>query len=388
MPSLYAEFGGSTSATENRGCVMRTLYRYRYRHRHRLVWLVVALLVMMQGSGLLVARAGSRNPCLESGNLTHNCGFDNFVDQWEGEKHYQIPTGWQYYILSGDLGFRPSEDTYWGAPSLWLLTDGVPFTAGIYQQVSVTPGVVYQADAGWAAVTQPDFERKLGLDPSGGTDPLAPGVIWGPAEWGINSWPDLTVSARATGPTMTVFVWAHHPRTYGNDWLFLDAVGLWPDTSQPAATVTPRPTLTPTRKPPTRTPSPAPATDTPTAPPPTETPTATLTPIPTDVPTETPTATPTSTPTWTPTPAPPTSTPFPTRTPLPTVAVVAVVKDATANDNSPSSPANRRADAGEGSMGSVFLIIAAGALVISVVLASVVGALWLRGREPGVEKPG
>jgi hypothetical protein len=39
-------------------------------------------------------------------------------------------------------------------------------------------------------------------------------------------------------------------------------------------------------------------------------------------------------------------------------------------------------------MGSVFLIIAAGALVISVVLASVVGVLWLRGREPGVEKPG
>ncbi len=160
------------------------------RPRHRLACLIMVFLVLAAGSGLASVGAGARNPCLEPGNLTRNCGFDTFADHWEGDKHYQVPTDWRYYVLSGDLSFRPSEDTFWGAPSLWFLSDGVPFTAGIYQQVPVTPGVVYQADAGWAAVTQPDFERKLGLDPTGGIDPMAPSVVWGPSEWGINSWPD------------------------------------------------------------------------------------------------------------------------------------------------------------------------------------------------------
>ena len=346
----------------------------------RLACLPLVFLVLALGSGVVSVGAGARNPCLEPGNLTKNCGFDTFADHWEGDKHYQVPTGWRYYVLSGDLTFRPSEDTYWGAPSLWFLSDGVPFTAGIYQQVPVTPGVVYQADAGWAAVTRPDFERKLGLDPTGGIDPMAPSVVWGPAEWGINSWPDLTVSTRAAGPTMTVFVWAHHPTAYGNDWLFVDAVGLWPDPSQPAATMTPRPTHTATRRPPTRTPLPPTVTDTPTAPPPTETPTATLTPTPTDVPTETPTSTPTPTWTLTPTPAPPTATPFPTRTPLPTV-VVAVVKAVQTTDNSPG-PAIKPVSAEEGSQDSVLLFIAGGALALSMILAAVVAGVWLHSRQP------
>ena len=320
--------------------------------------------------------AGARNPCIEAGNLTQNCGFDTFMDHWQDGKRYQIPTGWGYFVLSGDLEFRPHEDTYWGAPALGMVSDGVPFTAGIYQQVQVTPGVVYQSDAGWGAVTDRDFERKLGLDPTGGTDPRAPTVIWGPSEWGINSWPDLTVSARATGPTMTVFVWAHHPTTYGIDWLFVDAVGLWPDLSQPPATVTPSPTLTPTRRPPTRTPSPVPSTDTPTVVP-SPTPTETLPPTATSTPTETPTPTPTATWTSTPTPAPPTDTPFPTRTPLPTVVIVARAVPTT---EAGSAMRVDLADGGEDSV-SAFLLVALGAFAVGLVLAAVVGWLWLRSRK-------
>ena len=328
------------------------------------------ILGLALGPAFWSLRAGARDPCQEQGNLTQNCGFDTFVDHWQGETRYQIPTGWWYFVLSGDLDFRPADDTYWGAPSLWMLSDGVPFTAGIYQQVSVTPGVAYQSDIGWAAVTQKDFERKLGLDPTGGTDPLAPTVIWGPSEWGINSWPDLTVSARATGPTMTVFVWVHHPNTYGNDWIFLDSVGLWPDPSQPVATPTSAPSQTPTRKPPTRTPKSATPTDTPTAVPPsptaTETSTATPTATTTHTPTFTPTPTPTSTSTLAPTLAPPTATPIPTRTPLPTIVPVAMVV--------PTAQVSQ--SIGGGSAGKVsgmlFLYIALGALLISLVLAGIV----------------
>lgn len=350
------------------------------REQRRICSLLVLALVtsvLLMGLGLRSAKAGARNPCLESGNLTQNCGFDTFVDHWQGEKRYQVPTGWGYYILSGDLDFRPSDDTYWGAPSLWLLSDGVPFTAGIYQQVQVTPGVVYQADAGWAAVTRKDFERKLGLDPTGGTDPLAPTVVWGPSEWDINSWPDLSVSARAIGPKMTVFVWAHHPITYGNDWIFVDAVGLWPDPNQPAATVTPPPSPTPTRKPPTRTPAPVPLTDTPTVTP-SLTPTETPLPTSTSTPTQTPTPTPTATWTLTPTPALPTSTPFPTRTPLPTVEIVAKIVP---TKEVGAAMALSHAGNPGGRSESLFLYLAAGAFVVGILVAGSLGLLWLRGRK-------
>lgn len=289
------------------------------------------------------------------------------------------------------MDFRPSEDTYWGAPSLWMLSDGVPFRGGIYQQVAVTPGVVYQADAGWAAVTQPNFERKLGLDPTGGSDPLAPTVVWGPSPRGIDPWPDLTVSARAKGPTMTVFVWVDHPVTYGNDWIFVDAVGLWPDPSQPAATVTPTPSPVPTRRPPTRTPVPVPPTQTPTdtptetavPPTPTEEATQTLTPNPTDTPVPTPT------PTWTitPSPAPPTLTPLPSRTPLPTIVAEArIFLTPDARDAAAMGGAGT-----PGGSGPTVLLLVAGVAVMGTGLAAGGLWIWLRsrqpGRGPGQEKP-
>ena len=329
--------------------------------------------VCMFGAGLLCwpSVAGARNPCLEEGNLTQNCGFDAFVDDWVGEKRYQIPTAWWYFVLAGHPDYRPADDTYWGAPSLWLLTDGEPFTAGIYQQIAVTPGVVYLADIGWAAVSQPDFERKLGLDPTGGTDPSAPSVIWGPSDWATSRWPDLTVSARATGPSMTVFVWVHHPRAYGQDWVFLDAVGLWPDPNQPAATVTPMPSLTPTPRPPTRTPVLVRPTPTATASA-TSTPTAT----PTDTATATPSATPTATPTTTSTPTLrlPTKTPYPTRTSLPTLVPVAEM-----------APADKDMGTGMDLRSGPSALLIAVAVVAALAFAGSVGSRWVRRKREAKE---
>ncbi len=340
--------------------------------------------MLLGGLGWLAGssvQAGAHNPCQQPGNVTYNCGFDLFVDRtWNG-KRLQVPDGWWYFILSGDLEYRPADDTYWGAPSLWLLSDGVPFVAGIYQQVKVTPGVVYQTDIGWAAATKPDFERKLGLDPTGGTDPLAPTVIWSRSEWGMDKWPDLTVSARAAGPTMTVFVWVAHPTTHGNDWIFLDAVGLWPDPNQPTATATPLPSATPRPTvPPARR-----ATRTPTAVPPSPTPTATETS--TAQPTETATASPS--PTWavTPSPLPPTHTPTPTWTATPTpVPVARLAHPATARPDAP--PQVERARRSKRAMLPLYLAIGAWGAGLGV--AGIALAVWRtmrRGQTTEKESP-
>jgi hypothetical protein len=332
------------------------------------------------------ARAGARDPCVEPGNLTFNCRFDTFVDRYQGEKRLQVPDGWWFFVLEGSPDFRTADDTYWGAPSLVILSDGVNFSAGIYQQVKVTPGVVYQTDVGWAAARCNDsvcgnMERRLGLDPTGGTDPRAPSVVWSRVEAGGDKWPDLTVSARATGQTMTVFVWVHHPSSSGLDEVYFDAVGLWPDPNQPAATVTPQPSPTPTRRPPTATAKPRP---------PTATATETPTPVPTEPETPTPTATETATssptPTWTatPSPVPPTNTPTPTLTPTPTrLAVAEAVHTPAANSAlAVAAPVPQNREPGQ----RVLLYVAAGALAGALILGASIVALWTRGRSTAKEE--
>ncbi len=258
------------------------------------------------------------------------------MDAFTGSPPRQLPVGWNAFVISGDPSFLEDHHTYFGGSNL-TITSGAPFKAGIYTQVAVTPGAGYRASVAWGAPNQPDlFSRQLGLDPTGGTDPTAPTVIWGPAHWGegrmLNYPPpdvNIDVKARALSETMTVFFLTDHPQARAADDLILvDVIGLYPDESAPAVEL-----------PPTNTPEPAPVVEEPAvavaaaapaeaveppvaALPPTETPTATPTETPTATPTETPTATFTPTPTYTATPLPTaTWTPLPAATPTPLLSL-------------------------------------------------------------------
>ncbi len=234
------------------------------------------------------------------------CDFDSF----RGSPPRQLPNGWNEFIISGDASYTAADDTFWGPPSLMIRGSGT-YKLGIYTQVPVTPGAGYRAGCAWCAPTNPDsFGRQLGIDPTGGTDPNSPNVIWGPMHWGdgrILDYPppdvNIDVRARALGDTMTVFVLVDHPRVVGDDLIFIDAVYLVTDESAPAVEIPPTDTpVPPTPEPvivaaaPTATPLPT-ATATPT-----ETSIPTMTPTFTPTPSPLPTATPTFTPTWTPWP--------------------------------------------------------------------------------------
>jgi hypothetical protein len=240
------------------------------------------------------------------------CGFDSFI----GSPPYQVPVGWTAFVLAGSLSFEQDHHNGPGFSNLRMWSDGGTFKAGLYTQVSVTPGAGYRASVAFAAPTSPDtFGRQLGIDPTGGTDPTAPTVIWGPMHWGEGRYlnyppgqgPNIDVRARALAGVITVFFLADHPRSTGKDELLVDGIMLLPDESAaPLPTTTPvpaqalappRPSSTPTASP-TLTPSP----------------TATPTPSPTPTATDTPSPTPTAPPTTTPTPSP-----LPTATATPTV---------------------------------------------------------------------
>ncbi len=279
---------------------------------------LVPILALL-GALFLPAALHASEPCNPPNVIPREvCDFDSFY----GSPPRQLPNGWTAFVLSGDLTFMQDVDTYWGAPSLRMWSNGGTFKAGIYTQVAVTPGAGYRASVSWAAPNDPDnFGRQLGLDPTGGTDPNAPTVIWGPMHWGpgriLNytdgKGPNIDVRARAQGNLMTVFFLADHPRSTGDNVIYVDAIALYPDESAPALA-----TATPTPVPATPTFTPIPATATPT-PLPTATPTPTETPTATPSPTATETPTPTVTPTWTPWP---TATAGATATPLPVQASV------------------------------------------------------------------
>jgi hypothetical protein len=268
----------------------------------------------------------------KEGNLIPNCGMDHFVPVPQG----QAPAGWTPYVLRGSLAMDPSPDTFWGAPSVRMWSDGDTFTAGLYTQVGgLTPGATYYASMGWGGPTPPEnsWGRRLGIDPTGGTDPNSPNIVWGPTLRGpgkvLNDsnpgYPNIDVSAVARGSTATVFIWVDHNYSTGANEIFIDAVGLYQSAAPVVAIATNTPVpptaaptkpkaVAPTKRPPTATP-----TRTPTA-------TATLTPSPTDTPTATFTPTVTPTPSGTPTPTvTPSSTlpPRPRATPAPATTQVA-----------------------------------------------------------------
>ncbi len=251
----------------------------------------------------------------------------------------QVPVGWTAFVLSGDPIFYQDDHTFFGGPNLTIWSNGGTFKAGIYTQVNVTPGAGYRASISWGAPNAPDlFGRQLGIDPTGGTDPNAPTVIWGPMHWGegrILNYPppdvNIDVKARSLGETVTVFFLTDHPQSSGDNLILVDAIALYPDDSAPAVELPPTEEPTPTPEPveeafrgsglssrrqrlcsrllrlhrqrPPETPSPTP----------TETPTATPSPTPTA------TATPVPTATWT---------PLPTVTPLPPLSVESAQKGA------------------------------------------------------------
>ncbi|MCB9114828.1 MAG: hypothetical protein KIT77_25765 [Caldilinea sp.] len=302
---------------------------------HRTVLFALVLGALVATTGVHSAQASA--PCDPPNVISQEvCDMDSFY----GSPPRQLPVGWNAFVHSGDPNFYQDQHTFFGGSNLTIASTN-PFKAGIYTQVGVTPGAGYRASISWGAPNVPDlFGRQLGIDPTGGTDPTAATVIWGPMHWGegrILNYPppdvNIDVRARALGETITVFFLTDHPSTAADDLILIDVIALYPDESAPAVEL-----------PPTATPEPAaeaevaaaseavvevaaaqpetqalPVVDPPAA---TATPTETPTATPTATATATPTAKPSPTPTDTPTPLPTaTWTPFPSATPMPVFSV-------------------------------------------------------------------
>jgi LysM repeat protein len=184
----------------------------------------------------------SANPKAQEGqNLLTNPGFEGGW-HWQGDSYLgKIADGWVAWWVDDATGKNPSDPSFWknqrpeygligleyqisdqihsGRQALQYGKRYATHTAGVYQQVGdIQPGTKLRFSA-WGFVfgkdpdegKTPGFVRmKVGIDPSGGTNPFAGHVVWSgiinPVAVGSGSaWREMSVEAVAQNSTVTVF---------------------------------------------------------------------------------------------------------------------------------------------------------------------------------------
>jgi hypothetical protein len=158
-------------------------------------------------------------PRINSTNLEydHNCGEDYGNEKIEG---------WDSWVLLSQDNETPPEP-------------GKPFDAVLFQQVDVTQGVAYSL-SGWmvslcGGSTMPNdcpsgyyMAKMLGIDPTGGTDPLAASVLWveDRRNFTESRWANLRLGTTARSDKLTVFARIRSPFRWHGNYAFLDACSL------------------------------------------------------------------------------------------------------------------------------------------------------------------
>jgi len=145
------------------------------------------------------------------------CGGSGFAERLEGED--------SLVFIAQDLETPPDP--------------GKPFDAAVYQQVVVTPGTAYSL-SGWMvsmcggsatpSSCPADYymEKLVGIDPTGGTDPLAPSVIWvsDRRNFTESRWANLRLAATVQTDRLTVFGRIRSPFLWHGNHAFVDAFSL------------------------------------------------------------------------------------------------------------------------------------------------------------------
>lgn len=204
------------------------------------------------------------------GNLLRNGGFEEeFLSHNVGlVGRYWIP----YVRFQTD---RPpqflSSTDYWidGRTSQRIWADGISFYAGVFQHTEALAAVGARYTAlgyaltlygGSEAPEQSDkMEKRIGIDPWGGTDPQSGNVVWSGWNSADKAWVPLQVTTEAQSPRLTVFIEVRDNDSGGPDQAYFDYVALDLEgsvtvgTPTPAPEVSPTPVVTPT---PTATPTP------------------------------------------------------------------------------------------------------------------------------------
>ncbi len=237
------------------------------------------------GALAVVALAVALTPAQAQQNLLSDPGFEGpYVGR--GRPDLNTPQAWNIWLADSPRSYewqnRPDRtfafphpggpETHGGSFSQNINGGYVTFTAALYQQVSVPANSDVTASI-WARLKTCNLPRgqdgvlvgdtcgsaveagsyvRVGIDPTGGTNPTSPSIVWSGNITPHDRWEQAAVSAKAQGGTVTMFAWVSQdwPSDLNNVW-FDDAsltLGIGAPggvAAQPGATAVPLPPTAP-----------------------------------------------------------------------------------------------------------------------------------------------
>lgn len=196
--------------------------------RLRLLALVVCVLLGM------TTVTNAQDNKLTNGGLEED-SFGSYTGRRGGTFPIYLPNGWNYWFAAQtsdrtNVGDRtsiqphpgPGPAPHGGARALNVSCGFFTCTVAIYQTVSnIQAGTNVQASA-WSQVKACNLgggtscgsspasgsQTRIGIDPTGGSDPNNPAIVWSGWVAPHDTWQQQSVSATATGTSVTVFLYS------------------------------------------------------------------------------------------------------------------------------------------------------------------------------------
>lgn len=215
--------------------------------KQRVGWIVGLLALVASGLGL--PGAAPHPAVAQDSNLLTNGGLERPYYVLSGPTRTG-PQGWSLWVGGGDpdaLPYTEAAQVLEGAAAWNIRQNGAAFTAAGYQTVSgIEPGQMLRVAASGRVFTCNDavqgctipnapFRRsdatagaalKVGLDPAGGTNPMAGTVKWSPEIAPYDQWIEMTVTAAAEAGSVTVFLYMAQARGLALNNAYWDRVSL------------------------------------------------------------------------------------------------------------------------------------------------------------------
>ncbi len=209
----------------------------------------IAALVILLTLILGIGAAQAQDNLLRNGGLEEG-SFGQYTGRRGGDKPIYLPEGWNYWFAgqTGEFNNRgdkatiqphpgPGPSPQEGTRAMNINCDFVSCTASVFQTVNnLVAGSNYSASA-WSQVKacnrggaescgsarESGSQTRIGLDPTGGSDPNNPAIVWSAYVQPHDQWLQQSVSATATGTVLTVFLYSTQSafadlnRTYWDD---------------------------------------------------------------------------------------------------------------------------------------------------------------------------